>query len=272
MNVANPSAFATGGTHATIAPAVAGDPSSFPSHAECVRTLLGEGGFATLTTVTPGGYPYGSLAAYSVLADGSVLMCLSDMAEHTQNARRDARAGMLVSAPLDATRDPLDEPRASLLGDLAVHDASDDDVARHVAIHPTTSAYMDYSDFSWWRLSIASARFVGGFGSMSWVEGEAVADAVVDEVQRASRPAVDHMNADHADANLDMVRHLGGVAAATSASVHAIDRHGITLYAEVAGEVHTVRVRFLDGPLTSPAQVRGAVVDITRRARPSESQ
>lgn len=135
-----------------------------------------------------------------------------------------------------------------------------------------TSAYMDYTDFRWWRLAIGSARFVGGFGSMSWVTGDEIAAAVVDEVHRSSRGAIDHMNADHAHANLDMVRHLGGVHDATDARLHAIDRHGVTLYADRpsttgTGVVQTVRLRFPSGPLASPEELRAAVVDLARRAR-----
>jgi heme iron utilization protein len=259
----------TGDTHDAMAPAVAGDPSSFPTHAECVRTLLGAGGFAGLATVTADGYPYASLVAYSAQGDGSVLMCLSDMAEHTQNARRVRRAGLLVTPSASGDRDPLDEPRASIVGDLAPHAATADEIAHHLSVHPLTSAYMDYRDFCWWRLAIVSARFVGGFGSMSWVSGDEIADAVVDEVQRGAASAVEHMNADHADANLDMVRHLGGVAAATSATLHAIDRHGLTLYAHVDGVPHTVRLGFPDGPLASLADLRPAVVDLARRAKVS---
>lgn len=255
------------GTHDTAAPPVAGDASTFPPHAECVRTLLGAGGFATLTTTTAEGYPYGSLAAYSALADGSLLLCLSDMAEHTTNARHDPRAGVLVAAKVDDGRDPLDEPRASVLGELRLHDASADEVERHLSVHPLASAYMEYEDFRWWRLQIVSARFVGGFGSMSWVSGAEVAAAVVDEVQRSARGAIDHMNADHADANLDMVRHLGGLRTATAAWVHAIDRRGVTLYAELPDALHTVRLGFTDAPLASPDEVRAAVVDLARRAR-----
>lgn len=257
----------SGTTHDTASPPVAGDPASFAPHAECVRTLLGAGGFATLTTSTPAGYPYGSLAAYSTLADGSVLLCLSDMAEHTTNARHEPRAGLLVATVVGGDRDPLDAPRASILGELVVHDATPAEIDAHLAVHPTASAYMGYDDFCWWRLAIASARFVGGFGSMSWVTGDDIAAAVVDEVHRSSSGAVEHMNADHDDANLDMVRHLGGLAAATAARIHAIDRHGVTLSAELPGAVHTVRLRFPDGPLTAPEQLRSAVVDLARRAR-----
>jgi putative heme iron utilization protein len=100
--------------HDADAAPVAGDPSSFPSHAELVRTLLADSGFGSLTTLTEDGYPYGSLVAFSTLDDGSALMCISEMAEHTRNARRDVRAGLFVAAADragDGTEDPLDEPR-----------------------------------------------------------------------------------------------------------------------------------------------------------------
>ncbi len=255
--------------HDAGAPPVAGDSTNFPSHAELVRTLLAATGFGSLTTLTEHGYPYGSLAAFSVLPDGAALMCLSDMAEHTQNARRESRAGLFVAATqsADDTHDPLDEPRAGIVGDLRPFQASPDDIDRHLDRHPQTSNYMDFSDFGWRRLEPVAARFVGGFGSMSWVDGADIAGASADPVMPHARPAIDHMNADHADACLDMARGLAGLDTATAATVHAIDRHGITLYVDTADGFRVARLGFADGPLDSAGDVRGAVVELTHRAR-----
>jgi hypothetical protein len=252
-----------------------GDVESFPPHPELVRTLLDVGRFATLTTITTSGhaapgFPYGSYVAYSVLDDGSPLLCISDLAEHTRNARSDGRAGMLLSGlPVDAEADPLDRPRASLVGQLVLHHPDDNEVAAHVERHPGVLDYAHFDDFSWWRLSIDSARYVGGFGHMSWVSGDAIAAAQVDTVLAGSAHAVEHMNADHADAVLDMVRWLAGISDATAARVHSIDRHGLTLYAERAADapLATARIAFSDGPLAGADDVRGAVVALTRRAR-----
>lgn len=259
-------------THDAGALPVAGDPSNFPSHAELVRTLLVSAAFGTLTTLSEEGYPYGSLAACSALPDGSVLMCLSDMAEHTQNARRVSRAGLFVAAAraADDTHDPLDEPRVSIVGELRPHDATPEDVQRHLDLHPLTADYMEFSDFGWWRLDVVSARFVGGFGSMSWVDGAEIAAASPDPVLPHARSAIVHMNADHPDACLDMVRALAGLDTATSAVVHAVDRHGMTLYADTADGHRVVRLGFPGGPLDDPADVRGAVVELTKRARAAE--
>jgi putative heme iron utilization protein len=263
-------------THLTSL-AVAGDTSSFPAHAELVRTLIEAGRFATLTTLTVAsdvarGFPYGSLVAYSPLADGSPLVCISELAEHTRNAHADRRAGMLLTGlPVDTGADPLDHPRASLVGRLEPYDPREVEVAAHLERHPGTEDYAGFPDFGWWRLAIDAARYVGGFGHMSWVTGAAIADAEPDPVVGVAQGAIDHMNADHADANLAMVRQLAGVPGATAARVHAIDRHGVTLYATVpgAGARVTARLAFAGGPLDSPDQIRAAVVALTRAARAS---
>ncbi len=254
---------------------VHGDTSSFPTHAEVVRTMLEVGRFATLTTITAGGrsepgFPFGSLVAYSTLSDGSPLVCISDLAEHTRNLRNDPRAGMLLTdLPVDPSADPLDHPRASLIGRLEPYTPSDDERSVHIDRHRGVLAYVDFPDFGWWRLSIASARYVGGFGHMSWVTGAAISKVEPDDVLAESQAAVDHMNVDHAAANLDMVRWIAGLADATAARVHSIDRRGLTLYAEMPSGslVVSARIPFLDGPLSSPEGVRPAVVALARRAR-----
>jgi hypothetical protein len=254
---------------------VHGDTDTFPSHAELVRTLLSIGRFATLTTLTTAGhaeagYPYGSLVAYSALDDGSPLVCISELAEHTRNAHADHRAGMLLTGtPVDQAADPLDRPRASLVGQLRRHDPSERERAAHIELHPGVLDYVGFPDFDWWRLEIVAARYVGGFGHMSWVTGDEIASAAPDTVLAGSQRAVEHMNADHPDACLDMTRWLAGICDAEAARVHSIDRRGITIYAEVPGGkvLATARIAFADGPLASADDLRPAVVELTRRAR-----
>ncbi len=254
---------------------VHGDADTFPAHAELVRTMLSIGSHATLTTITATGhaepgFPYGSLVACSMLDDGSPLMCISEMAEHTRNARTDSRAGLLLTGlPVDDSADPLDRPRVSLVGHLRQHVPTDTERVAHVERHPGVLDYVDFPDFAWWRLEIAAARYVGGFGHMSWLTGADVAGATADPVLAGAQAAVEHMNVDHSDACLDMVRWLAGITTATAARVHSIDRRGLTLYADVPGSpaLAAARIGFSGAPLDSAADVRPAVVELTRRAR-----
>jgi hypothetical protein len=254
---------------------VHGDADTFPSHAEMVRTLLSIGRFATLTTVTKAGhaeagFPYGSLVAYSVLDDGSPLVCISEFAEHTRNAHAESRAGMLLTGlPIDEAADPLDRPRASLVGHLCRHDPTEVERAAHVELHPGVLDYAGFPDFAWWRLHTVAARYIGGFGHMSWVTGQEIGSATADNVLVGSQPAVEHMNLDHAQACLDITQWLAGIVEAEAARVHSIDRHGITLYAQVpdSAMLATARVAFPGAPLVSAAAIRPAVVELTRRAR-----
>lgn len=251
-----------------------GDTASFPTHAEIVRTMLSVGTFATLTTLTASGpaepgFPFGSLVGYSALGDGAPLVCISEIAEHTRNLRADSRGGMLLtSLPVDGGADPLDRPRASLVGRLEPYAPTDEEVAAHVQRHPGVVDYVDFPDFGWWRLSITAARYVGGFGHMSWVAGAAIAEAAPDSVLADAQGAIDHMNADHAEANLQMARWIAGITDATAARVHSIDRRGLTLYADrpTGPLVASARIAYVDGPLESPGQVRSAVVALARRA------
>lgn len=249
----------------------AGDAATFPTHAELIRTLLGAGGFATLTTTTTSGYPYGSLAAYSVLPDGSPLICISELAEHTKNARQSPRAGLFVAAEVPDDGDPMDAARVSIIGDLEPIVPGPDAVSAHLAVHPGAADYATWDDFDWWRLAIGSARYVGGFGMMSWVDGEAIANAEPDPVIPHSRPAIDHMNADHAVANADIVRRLAGVDDVTSARVRDIDRYGMTFYADTPNGLHLARVPFIGGPLREADAVRTAVVALAELAREADA-
>ena len=68
-----------------------------------------------------------------------------------------------------------------------------------------------------------------------------------------------HMNGDHAEDSILMVRALGGQPAATAASVAGVDKEGIDFTATVNGEQQTVRIPW-GRTLSARAEVRGEVV------------
>lgn len=258
----------TSSPHETSGPPLAGDTNSFPSHAELARTLIGIGGVATLSTLTESGHPYTSIAPHSVRADGSPLICVSDLAEHTQNLRRDPRASLLADESSAADVDPLSLARVTLVGAFVPHEPDSDEVDTHLAVHPFARHYIHFDDFSWWRFEPINLRYVGGFGFMGWATAQEYATATVDPVIPHARPMIEHLNADHADACVSIVRHLAGIGAAASANVTGVDRYGMTLDAfdePYGAPIAIARVAFPE-PLTSPDQVRAASVGLVRRA------
>lgn len=254
-------------THLSAMPPIAGDTDSLLRHAVLARTLLGDGGHGTLSTINDGGFPYGSLAAYSVDDEGAIWVCISELAAHTHNAQANPKAGLFVATdrPDDSAADPMNRPRVGLIGELRVTDASPDVIARHLELHPAANDYFRMPDFSFWRFDAFAARYIGGFGVMSWIEGHEVATAQPDPVLAASSTAVAHMNKDHGAANLAIVRHHAEIGDAEHAEITSIDHLGITFTARTPTGPAIARVKF-STPLDHPAQIRQAVIALAAAA------
>ncbi|HMJ36940.1 MAG TPA: DUF2470 domain-containing protein [Baekduia sp.] len=238
------------------------------STAEEARTLLAATNVATLATLSDDGGPWGSMVTYAALPDGSPVLCVSQLAEHGRNLARDARASLVVVDPAPVA-DPLAAGRVTLAG-AVIRPAGEEHAAARAAYLAAVDSgryYIDYTDFSLYVLRVERVRWVGGYGRMSSTDGADYAAAQADPIGGA-RGAVDHLNADHADALLAMARSLGGYPDATSARCTAADRYGLDLVVETERGTAPARVGFAE-PVADPASLRGATVELTRRARAS---
>lgn len=247
-----------------------GPPAPEPSHAERCRTLVGAAGRGALSTlaIDPGGYPYGSVASFALDDGGDPLFFVSRMAEHTQNALNDPRASLLVTEPVPEGADPLASGRVTLLGDLVEVPGAHQEAVRdrYLAANPTAAYYIDFGDFAFFRLGVRAIRYVGGYGRMSWVDPAAYAAAEPDPLAGAAAGIVEHMNADHTEAQVLFCRHLAGLPATTSASMAAVDRYGFDLVAEAPSGRTTVRLGFPE-PCATGEEVRRAMVALVAEAR-----
>lgn len=248
------------------APPIAGDPGSFPSDAELARTLAASQGRATLSTLTAAGYPYGSAVSYAVDDGGAPILLVSEMAEHTVNARGDARASLLVAAETPDGADPLSTARMTLVGRMELLDEPGPSRDAYLRRHPYAAYYADFTDFGFWRLDVEQCRYVGGFGHMSWVDADAYTSASVDPLVGAAAGVVEHMNADHGEANLMYARWLADLPDATEATMVDIDRYGATLQVSTPAGPRLARVPF-PTPLTTADEARPAVIDLLTVAR-----
>jgi putative heme iron utilization protein len=258
------------GTEGGAAPDAGLAPPREPSHAERCRTLVATASRGALSTlaVDPPGYPYGSVASYGLDERGNPVFFVSLMAEHTQNALRDPRASLLVAEPVPDGADPLASGRATLLGELEpVPDEGRERArARYLAANPAASYYIDFGDFTFYRLDVATIRYVGGYGRMSWVDAAAYAAAEADPLCDASAGIIQHMNADHADAQVLFCRHLAGRPDTTAATMSAVDRYGFEMVAVSPSGRAAVRLAFPHECVTGD-EVRRAMVAMVADAR-----
>jgi putative heme iron utilization protein len=146
--------------------------------ASTCRALARRARFGALATLTagarePAGWPFATLVAVAFDASGRPLMLLSRLAEHTKNLEASGRASLLVTEHDEA--DPLAAGRMTLVGTCArVPDAERDAaLAAFLDAHPEASSYAGFGDFAVWRLDVAQARWIGGFGRMEWIDGDA---------------------------------------------------------------------------------------------------
>lgn len=249
-------------------PPIAGDPNSFPSDAELARTLTAHQQQATLSTLTAEGFPYGSAVSYASDASGAPVVLISEMAEHTVNARQNTKASFLITATTPEQADPLSTARMTLVGHLELLKEPAALRETYLEKHPYASYYCDFTDFGFWRLKIQSCRYVGGFGHMSWVTGDSYAAASIDPVTEVADGIISHMNADHAEANLLYAQRLANLTDATEATMVGVDRYGITLQVTTPEAPRMARIPF-PAPLEKADQARGAVIDLLQAARNS---
>src|SRR6202166_1641103 len=142
-----------------------------PSYAERARTLMYLGRIGSLSTLSrkQPGFPYGSVMPYGLDGDGRPNFLISTMAMHTQNLQADPRSSLLVTQP-DSDGDPLAGSRLTLIGDGLPMPESEVAHARelYLARYANSRQWVDFEDFSFFRMDIVDVYYVGGFGVMGW--------------------------------------------------------------------------------------------------------
>src|SRR6476659_6992048 len=185
--------------------------------ARLARSLLRrsrQGALATL--MAESGDPYCSLVNVASHADGSPILLISHLALHTRNILADHRVSLMLDERAEG--DPLEGSRIMLAG-RSEQDGADDLPLlrrRYLNAHPSAEAFVNFSDFSFFRIRPARAHLVAGFGrSVDLKPEQFLTDiSAAGALLEAEQNAIDHMNADHRDAmNLYATKLLGAEAA-----------------------------------------------------------
>lgn len=162
------------------------------------RRLMRRARSASLATALQNqeGWPYVSLVTVACDCDGSPLLLLSGLADHTRNLAADARGSLLFEAA-SGRANPQTGPRVSVLGRM-----KKSDVSRHrrrfLARHPSANLYAGFGDFSIYKMVVERAHYVAGFGRAHWMDADTLlAGADAAESIAASEPRLlERMNAE----------------------------------------------------------------------------
>jgi heme oxygenase (biliverdin-IX-beta and delta-forming) len=164
------------------------------------KKLLREGRSGAFATLMPGsGDPYCSLVNVATAADGAPFFLLSKLALHTKNILTDGRVSLMLDERKEG--DPLEGARVMLMGTCA---KNSDPAASSAYLrrHPDAEMFANFADFAFYRMAIARAHLVAGFGRIVDLGPQDILTDVSDSqaLIEAEADAIAHMNSDHADA------------------------------------------------------------------------
>lgn len=229
------------------------------------RQLLRRGRTGALGTsnLDPTG-PYISLANVATDAVGHPVIFISKLAWHTRNILANPSGSLMVSE-IPAEGDALTGPRVTVMGEFQPVPAAEI-AERYAQHHPAARFYLEFPDFSFWRLFPQKIHAVAGFGRIETMEPDEVflPESAAAAVMAGAPSAIAHMNEDHADAvELYATRLLA--AAPGNWRITAIDPDG----AHLGLGDKALRLAF-DEPVSGSDGLRQAFVALARRARESD--
>jgi heme iron utilization protein len=181
------------------------------------RSLLRRSRQGALATLMAGsGDPYCSLVNVASHADGSPILLISRLALHTRNILGDARVSLMLDER--APGDPLEGSRIMLAGRAEQAIGRENEILRrrYLNAHPSAEVFVNFKDFSFFRIRPLAAHLVAGFGRIVDLQPSQFLTDISDagSLLEAEQGAIDHMNADHRAAmNLYATRLLGAAAA-----------------------------------------------------------
>ena len=253
--------------HAGPGPSSDQPPVPEPTFAERARTLVYLGRIGSLSSLSrkQPGFPFGSVMPYGLDEQGRPIFLISTMAMHTQNLQADPRASLLVTQD-SADGEPLGASRVTLVGN--VQPVPDTEVAEarelYLARHANSKYWVDFEDFSFYRMNVVDVYYVGGFGVMGWVSASEYDRSQPDPLADAMADIIQHMNADHKDALVLLARKFARTEA-QEVTMTAVDRLGFQVRMTTGDGIRGARIAFLREVRTS-SETREVLIEMVRQA------
>jgi len=223
------------------------------------------GSLSTLSRKQPG-FPFGSVMPYGLGEHGRPIFLISTMAMHTQNLQADSHASLLVTQQ-ETDGEPLGASRVTLVGNVLPVPNTELVEARKLYLdrHANSKYWVDFEDFSFYRMDVVDVYYVGGFGVMAWVSASDYDRSRPDPLADSMAEIIQHMNADHKDALVMLARTFAHIDS-TEATMTAVDRLGFHVRLKTPEGMRGARIAFLR-EVSNQGETRRVLVEMVQQAR-----
>ena len=191
------------------------------------------------------------------------ILLISRLALHTKNILGDSRVSLMLDERAEG--DPLEGSRLMLAGRAEEAGAEHVDLLRrrYLNAHPSSEVFVDFKDFSFFRIRPSGAHLVAGFGRIVDLRPEQFLTDIADAgtLLGAEQGAVEHMNADHRETmNLYATSLLGADSAEWRCT--GCDPDGI----DMAAGMEALRLEF-PRRIVTPVALRQMLKELADQAR-----
>jgi putative heme iron utilization protein len=212
------------------------------------------------------GYPFGSVAPFVLDQNCQPIILISTIAEHTKNIQLNPKVSLLAFA---GEEDLQAGARLTLLGEVSkIFKEQDANLrARYLRYLPQAASYFDMHDFAFYRIHIHQARYIGGFGKMSWLSDVDLREginAANSPLASQENSIIEHMNQDHVHSMLSYCRYYHKLEA-DHAQMLGIDYDGFDVEAQITGKKTYLRFNF-EQPVYDAQAARMVLVAMSKLA------
>jgi putative heme iron utilization protein len=194
-------------------------------NADEARRLLRGHRYGTLCTLSKklDGYPFGSIVPYLVEHDGSLIIFVSTLAEHTRNIRHDPRVSLITHDQHDPRIQS--QGRVTVIGNARPEADRYQAGLRYLRYFPEAQNYYSMQDFSFYRIRPIAIRYIGGFGKIHWIDMENYAVTQAETYAEREEMLLAELNSLKRDFLTNLL-HQNGIVA-TDMQVIGVDCDGI---------------------------------------------
>jgi putative heme iron utilization protein len=165
------------------------------------------------------------------------------------------------------------DARVNLMGTASKLGKEDIDGAKELyrKKHPD-AFWVDFGDFTWFKIDVEKIHYVGGFGKIGGVPIKEYRDAKPDEISAFGGHIASHMNDDHMESTIAMIESAVPGIAATEAIITSVDSLGmfVKVTRKSKDQVQQFKMRL---PFPRPAKdrkdVKNVIVEMTQATAPA---